>query len=286
MDQALLREREAFLKRAKSQPVVEKKRPKTGFSTEPPPKKKKPGPGFSEPGSSRVSTGLNYKTHAGSSKYKFGILAKIVNFMKTRYQEGDFYPLNIDEILDETKQQDVGQKQKMWLVNEALPNNPKVTFEDGKYSFKPAYNVRNRKEMVRLLKRHDQRGLGGIMMDDVMESLPHAKIGIKKLEKAGEIIILTRPDKKQVVYYNDRTYKLKIEEEFKELWNSTTVDSLDEEKIQDYLKKQGINSMKDHGPKKFNAPQRKKPNRKGQRKFKTHNDHISDVLKDYSDAKK
>lgn len=286
MDQALLREREAFLKRAKSQPVVEKKRPKAGSSKEPPPKKKKPGSGFSEPGSSRASTGLNYKTHAGSSKQKFGILAKVVNHMKVRHQQGDSYPLSIEEILDETNQMDVGPKHRMWLINEALPNNPKVSLEDGKYLFKPAFNVRNRKEMVRLLKRHDQRGLGGIMMEDVMESLPHAKVGVEKLEKAGEIIVLTKPDKKKVVYYNDRTFKLKIEEEFKELWNSTTVDSLDEEKIQEYLKKQGINSMQDHGPKKYNAPQRKKPNRKGQRKFKTHNDHISEVLKDYSEAKK
>ena len=37
----------------------------------------------------------------------------------------------------------------------------------------------NRKGMVCLLKRHDQRGLGGIMMDDVMESLPHAKVGVE-----------------------------------------------------------------------------------------------------------
>ena len=39
-------------------------------------------------GSSRASTGLNYKTHAGSSKYKFGILAKVVQHMKV----SDYYP--------------------------------------------------------------------------------------------------------------------------------------------------------------------------------------------------
>lgn len=39
--------------------------------------------------------------------------------------------------------------------------------------------------------------------------------------------------------------------EFRELWNSTAVDSIDEGKIEEYLKKQGISSMQDFGMKKF-----------------------------------
>lgn len=49
---------------------------------------------------------------AGSSQYKFGVLAKIVKHMKARHQDGDDHPLNIDEILDETNQLDVGSKVK------------------------------------------------------------------------------------------------------------------------------------------------------------------------------
>lgn len=32
--------------------------------------------------------------------------------MKTRHQEGDFHPLTLEEILDETNQLDVGSKVK------------------------------------------------------------------------------------------------------------------------------------------------------------------------------
>ena len=53
---------------------------------------------------------MNYKTMAGSSQYKFAVLAKIVRYMKSKYQEGDDQPLNLDEILDETNQLDVGSK--------------------------------------------------------------------------------------------------------------------------------------------------------------------------------
>jgi hypothetical protein len=49
---------------------------------------------------------------SGSSQYKFGVLAKIVKYMRSRHQEGDDHPLSLDEILDETNQLDVGSKVK------------------------------------------------------------------------------------------------------------------------------------------------------------------------------
>jgi len=39
--------------------------------------------------------------------------------------------------------------------------------------------------------------------------------------------------------------------EFQKLWRSVPVDSIDEEKIEEYLKKQGISSMQETGPKKM-----------------------------------
>ncbi len=39
--------------------------------------------------------------------------------------------------------------------------------------------------------------------------------------------------------------------EFQKLWRSVPVDSIDEEKIEEYLKKQGISSMQEMGPKKM-----------------------------------
>lgn len=39
--------------------------------------------------------------------------------------------------------------------------------------------------------------------------------------------------------------------EFQKLWRSVPVDSIDDDKIEDYLKRQGISSMKDTGPKKI-----------------------------------
>lgn len=49
---------------------------------------------------------------AGSSQYRFGVLAKIVKHMKHRHQDGDDQPLTIDDILDETNQLDIGSSVK------------------------------------------------------------------------------------------------------------------------------------------------------------------------------
>ena len=64
--------------------------------------------------------------------------------------------------------------------HQALLNNPKIEVVEGdKYLFCPALNVRDRKGLLRLLDKHDQRGLGGILMDDVEESLPRTQKVIK-----------------------------------------------------------------------------------------------------------
>lgn len=60
---------------------------------------------------------------SGSSQYKFGVLAKIVKYMRSRHQEGDDHPLSLDEILDETNQLDVGSKVKQVSVKNTVKDS-------------------------------------------------------------------------------------------------------------------------------------------------------------------
>lgn len=92
-------------------------------------------------------------------------------------------------------------------------------------------------------------------------------------------------DKKKVLFYNDRTANLVIDEEFQKLWRSVAVDAMDDAKIDEYLEKQGIRSMQDHGPKKLIAPNRRKKagQRKKQFKRPRDNEHLADVLETYED---
>lgn len=282
MDPALLRERELFKKRALSTPAVEKRAAPSESSSS---KKKKPklDQGGST-GCKQASDGsFNLKALSGSSGYRFGVLAKIVNYMKTRHQRGDTYHLSLDEILDETKLLDIGLKQKQWLMSEALASNPKIEVKEGKYAFKPRYHLKDKKALLRLLDKHDQLGLGGILLDDIEEGLPNAQKAIKAL--GDQIIFISRPDKKKILFYNDKHCQFVVDEEFQKLWRSIPVDSMDEEKIEDYLKRQGISSMQETGPKKMiPVPKRKKSASLKKRRFKTHNDHLAGVLEDYSEG--
>ncbi|XP_035867541.1 transcription initiation factor IIE subunit beta isoform X1 [Phyllostomus discolor] len=311
MDPSLLRERELFKKRALSTPVVEKRLVSSESSTSSSKKKKAKlehgGSSGSKQNSEHSNGSFNLKALSGSSGYKFGVLAKIVNYMKflvsvskgftktyqvsncitspsspTRHQRGDTHPLTLEEILDETQHLDIGLKQKQWLMTEALVNNPKIEVIDGKYAFKPKYNLKDKKALLRLLDKHDQRGLGGILLEDIEEGLPNSQKAVKAL--GDQILFVSRPDKKKILFFNDKSCQFSVDEEFQKLWRSVTVDSMDEEKIEEYLKRQGISSMQESGPKKV-APiqRRKKPASQKKRRFKTHNEHMAGVLKDYSD---
>jgi transcription initiation factor TFIIE subunit beta len=136
----------------------------------------------------------------GSSQYKFSVLAKIVKHLKTLHQDGADYALSLEDILDQTNQLDMGMKIRhvfqiirdrkvfiflhhdfllqQWLKTEALGSNPKIeTTQDGRYQFKPPYKVRDRKGLLKLLRQTDLKGYGGILLEDIQESLPnHEKV--------------------------------------------------------------------------------------------------------------
>ncbi|KAL6048029.1 hypothetical protein STEG23_036150 [Scotinomys teguina] len=242
MDPSLLRDRELLKKRALSTPVVENRAVPPELPSASSKKKKAKvehgGSSGSKQNTDHSNGSFNLKALSGSSGYKLGVLAKIVNYMKTRHWRGDTYPLTLEEILVETQHLDIGLKQKQWLMTEALVNNPKIEVVNGKYAFKPKKDLKDKKALLRLLDNHSQRGC-----------------------------------------------QFSVDGEFQKLRRSVTVDSMDEEKIEEYLKQQGISSMQESGPKKVASIQRRKePASQKKQWFKTHNEHLAGVLKGYSDV--
>ena len=72
--------------------------------------------------------------------------------------------------------------------------------------------------------------MGGILLDDIQESLPNADRIIKNLGDA--IITITRPnDKRKVIYFNDKNATFKVDEEFQKLWRGVAVEGIDEIKV-------------------------------------------------------
>ena len=98
-----------------------------------------------------------------------------------------------------------------------------------------------------------------------------------------EIVYITRPiDKKKILFYNDKTAHLPIDEEFQKLWRSVPVDGIDDNKIEEYLGKQGIRSMVDTSVKVLHKSVKRKAGTK-KRIFKKprDNEHLADILVTY-----
>ena len=282
MDPSLLQQHKAFKNRSLALPAVEKYAKRTSSSVNQSKSNRTPSTISTVVSTPSPSSSFHSKPQA--NKHKFALLAEIVKHMKSRHQKGDTHALTLDEMLEECKLEGrISSIHKNWLQNEALENNPKIQVlkEDPigevKYTFKPKYNIKDKKALLKLLDRHDQRGLGGIMRDDIEEGLPNANKCIKNLR--NKILFVTRPDKKQVAFYNDRSCDIVIDEEFQKLWRQVAVDSVDDNKIEEYLNSHGITSMQET-VKKPVQQKRKKVNRK--RRFNAHNDHLGDMLKDYS----
>jgi len=293
MDPALLKDRADFSKRAKRQPVVERR------PVAPAPDLHAPSAPSSSNGKfrARVSADaspsqFDYKA-VGSAQHhtKFTALAKIVKYMKNRHLDGDTHALSLDDILEELNVYDLAIPTRIWLAQEALPANPKIqTFpatvatEDPKFTFRPRFDLKSRQDLVRLLRNNYTKSLGGIYLEDVQESLANSA---KALVTMKERIVQTiRPqDKRVVLYYNDLKAALPapVSEDFIKLWRSVTVDSMDEQKIEDHLAQHGIDAMQ--GTRKVFRPlpktRRKGAGRKKLPKWKD-NEHLADTLQDYS----
>ena len=141
--------------------------------------------------------------------------------------------------------------------------------------------MRDKKSLLKLLDHHEQKGLGGILLDDIREGLPNADDIVKSV--SHRILFVTRTnDKKAVLFNYDRQYAMEVDEELHKHWRSATVEGLGEAGIEKYLEDAGITAMQGITPVNNGPVKKKKPaNRK--RNFKKQNTHLSgDVLKDYS----
>lgn len=98
-----------------------------------------------------------------------------------------------------------------WLQTEALQENPKidVSHDQTRFAFKPVFKLKDGKSLIKLLKQYDLKGLGGIMLEEIQESLPHCEKVLKNYAKSIQYI--TRPtDKKKIVFYNDKSADITV----------------------------------------------------------------------------
>jgi len=271
MDKELLKERQkfkdSFMKVHTDGPKAEK-RPAPGSSSSSKKSKSEKEP---KKESAKAKLDLATAKQMGTgSQFKFGVLTKIVRHMKNRHMQGEDNALTLEDALDETHQLDVDSKTKFWLSTEALRNNPKIDASGSgpstTYLFKPPFNITTKKALMKLLKGYSIKGKGGILLDDLQESLPKCEAIINKLEDNNDIWIIPRPqDKKKIVYFHDDGDDFDVSDEFVKLWRSVPIEGQDDVKIDEYLKNHGITSMEDQSR---NGPIKRKPIKRNMKKRK------------------
>ncbi|KAK2702207.1 hypothetical protein QYM36_019180 [Artemia franciscana] len=94
--------------------------------------------------------------------------------------------------------------------------------------------------LAKIVKHMQKRHLEGedhpLSLDEILDEttqLDHLQ---------NDIIRLPGADKDEVLFYNDKTISFNVDEDFAKLWRQVPVD-IDDEKIEQYLQKQGMKSM-------------------------------------------
>lgn len=103
------------------------------------------------------------------------VLKIVVDYLKSRHLDGIRHPLSVPEILEETPLHNLPVNTVKWLESEALANNPKIGISsDGKFYYKPKYNIRDRKDLYNLLKEHHIQALWAVRFNDVADCVKNA----------------------------------------------------------------------------------------------------------------
>jgi len=287
MDPALLRQRREFMQNAIKSMGVQKNGEKQSSSQTAhgkKAKKRKTPATVADISNATTSATMGVQVQNAASN---SILHKIVDYMKKRHLETQNWPLSLQECIDEMQMVDVQKRTFAWL-QQAIKENPKLQIvEDGKFEYKPIYRVRNRKTLLDLLKRHYYDAKGGVTLSDLNESVHDAEQLIKGL---GNHVIdiptqASNKQKKDHVYFWNATSEAEdfpiIDEDFVKLWRSAgSVEHLDDKKVEEYLLKHGISTVKDLTPKKTVVALKRKERKRTNQKI--HNVHLEGVLEDFT----
>ncbi|XP_003383616.1 PREDICTED: transcription initiation factor IIE subunit beta-like [Amphimedon queenslandica] len=297
IDPSLLKDREAFKKRSRATPVVEKKVSKAKVTADSrpsasKPKKKKKASQFSRPKPNILHTGTSDSIkeaakHGHRGKNPARILKAVVDMMKERYLTKVYDPLSIDEILKEIDLEELHSEIKQRLYEE-LRRNRKIRYysEADRFIFLPSlgHQVRSKTQLLAFLQDRESKGMGGVSITDLKEAIPQTEKVLRKLEKDIFRLKCGERDKnEEVVFYNNHDYDITVDESIVSQWRQVSVDGQSERDIEKYLENVGLGAMQGE-TRKRKAPTQQRKTSKKSRQTKILNTHLeTDLLKEYSE---
>jgi len=229
--------------------------------------------------SQTIETGTKFS----ASGSRFGLLASVIQFLKTQYQKGNLSPLSLKEITDQLSL-NVNFEDYKWLATQALLSNPKVIVygEGASFCYRPKYSFKTPHELLLTLKAlHTQNG-GGITMEEIVESLPNAETALQSIQPKIHIMTKNR-GKNKIIFYKDMEFEPIVDEEFVKRWREIAVDSLDSHQLEKQLSSRGHKAIRDISNDSSKGGANSKANQRRFKINKLQNDHLQDILKDFNE---
>jgi hypothetical protein len=237
---------------------------------------------------SKTLSDITSDSHSSSSNSKPRNLklTNIVEKLQERFLSGQTEPITLEEIIEESGLL-IEPSDKHWLASEALLVNEKIDVKKlddvNRFVYKPPLDLKAPKKvhLLNLLKSRHERCEGAITVDDVRDTIPKSKADliIDSLTKSNDVVKIPS-NKKEILFYTDRAYDLRVNPEFIESWRKISVEGLDDKKIWEFLDHHGHYGLTKNTPRQAQLP---KPKRGGRRpNTMKHNEHVADQLMDFS----
>jgi len=156
----------------------------------------------------------------------------------------------------------------------SLEKNPKVAITpDGKYKFRPKYDIRNRDELLDAVSQFEE----GVSMVELEDCYPTIKEDAKALAEDRKVIILLNTETKHdVVYPTDPALRMDVSKDFQEIWRKLTDKFPPENEMESEMVKIGLKPTRQAVQQKIQRTQEEEPKKKKTRKnLKIHNTHIA-----------
>ncbi|CAF2790480.1 unnamed protein product [Rotaria sp. Silwood2] len=232
----------------------------------------------------------DYHSSNTSKQAQFLILKNIVEKLQERFFSGQTDRLILDEIIKEYGLI-INSSDKHWLASQALLSNERIAVDrindTHRFVYKPPFNLnaRKRSSLLTLLKSRHDKCEGALTVENVQDSIPKERADnmISRLIESGDIVKV-KSNKTEVLFYTDNYYKLPIHPEFIHLWNELSVEHLSNEKIQEFIEKEGHYGLKTSAPKQAQLPTKISKSRVQRRDMVKHNQHVAHQLVDYSNS--
>eukprot|EP01147_Barroeca_monosierra_P004783 gene4783-6852_t len=144
------------------------------------------------------------------------------------------------QVLNELELHELSSNEISKIRNEIQARNCKLLLEDDYIQFQPTYDVRNKQDLLNLIKEFDAKGLGGIILDELEDSYEGVRSDVCDLVDKNLVYKLeNKAQRFSVLFYKDPKYHVNIDKAISEKWRLESISGKPDKEIKQELLKKG-----------------------------------------------